>query len=67
MNTSQHRLVYTIDETAAMLGVGRSTAYELIRTGDITSIRIGKRRFVTRLTLEEILGFRPPSPAELHP
>ena len=65
MRHSDQRLVYTVTETAAMLGLGRSTAYDLVARGEIATVRVGRRLFVTRLTLEEILGFCPPLPAEL--
>ena len=35
-------LVLTLEETAKHLGVSRSTAYELIRTGRLRSVRIGR-------------------------
>ncbi len=31
-----------VPEAAAMLGVGRSTIYELFRTGEISPVRIGR-------------------------
>lgn len=64
MQPNRHCLVYTVSETGAMLGLSRSTAYDLVKSGDIASIRLGRRLYVTRLTLEEILGFYPPSPAQ---
>ena len=65
MRHSDQRLVYTVTETAALLGLGRSTAYDLVARGEIATVRVGRRLFVTRPTLEEILGLCPPSPAEL--
>ncbi len=63
---NKHRLVYTVTETGTMLGLSRSTAYDLVSRGEIASIRLGGRRYVTRRTIEDILGFQPPTPAELH-
>jgi excisionase family DNA binding protein len=62
---STTRLTYTVEESAALLGLARSTMYELVRTGDVTSIRLGRRILVTRPTLEALLGFEPPSPSEM--
>ena len=49
------RLTVTVDETAALLGISRSVAYESVRTGTIPSIRIGKRILVPRAALERML------------
>ncbi|MDA0338378.1 MAG: helix-turn-helix domain-containing protein, partial [Proteobacteria bacterium] len=38
-----HRATLTITETAKRLGIGRSAAYEAARTGQIPTIKIGKR------------------------
>jgi excisionase family DNA binding protein len=43
------------DEKAALQqlgGLGRTTFYELIRTGELASVKIGRRRFVPREALE---------------
>ncbi len=45
----------SVEETAEILGIGRNSAYEGVRTGEIPSIRIGKRILVPRLALERIL------------
>jgi excisionase family DNA binding protein len=39
-------LTLTVEQTAKLLGIGRSTAYELVRTGDIPSLRLGRRILV---------------------
>jgi excisionase family DNA binding protein len=45
----------SVEETAKVLGIGRNSAYEGVRTGQIPSIRIGKRILVPRVALERIL------------
>ena len=53
------RLILTIDEAARLLGVGRSTAYEQARSGEIAGveiIQIGRRRVVPAGPLAELLG-----------
>ena len=52
-------------EAAQLVGVGRSTMYELVHRGEIASIRLGRKVLITRSTLEALLGFTPPTPAEL--
>lgn len=49
---SQDKLTYSINEVAAVLGVGRTTVYELIREHQLLSIKIGQRRLVARTDLE---------------
>jgi excisionase family DNA binding protein len=39
-------LLLTVEQAAYRLGIGRSTAYQLISTGQLTSIRIGHLRRV---------------------
>jgi excisionase family DNA binding protein len=36
-----------IPEAARLLGIGRSTAYELLGAGKLKSVKIGSRRLVT--------------------
>ena len=46
----------TVDQAAKVLGIGRATAYELVRNGDITSVRLGRRIVVPVAHLAEQLG-----------
>lgn len=47
---------YTITEVARILGVGRTAAYEAARTGEIPTIKIGKRLLVPKPALESLLS-----------
>jgi excisionase family DNA binding protein len=38
---------YTVEQVAKMLHVGRDKVYELLRTGQLRSIKIGKLRRIT--------------------
>lgn len=58
-------MVYSVAEAAELLGVSRSTAYELVARGELATVRIGRRRMVTRPMLTELLGMEPPLPFEL--
>jgi excisionase family DNA binding protein len=49
------RLSYSMEEAATMLGVGRTAVYDLARTNDLKTFKIGKRRLVTRDALIEFL------------
>ncbi len=50
-----HRKTYTVTEAGEVLGIGRSAAYEAARTGQIPTIRIGKRILVPVVALERML------------
>jgi excisionase family DNA binding protein len=50
--------VLTAEEVAKILGVSRSTVYELLRCGEIRSLPIGTIRRVTPSALAEFLEGR---------
>ena len=52
------RATATIDEAAALLGIGRSTAYELAQSDrlPIPVIRLGRRTVVSRAALDRVLA-----------
>ncbi len=45
----------TVPEAAEALGIGRAAAYEAARTGQIPTIKIGKRILVPVAALERLL------------
>lgn len=49
------KLTLTVSETARLLGISRGLAYEMVRTGEIPSVRFGKRVLVPRRALEKLL------------
>lgn len=55
MSTDQP-LTLTVEQAAEILGVGRSTAYELVRCGDLKCIRLRRRIFMPVAHLAETLG-----------
>lgn len=48
-------LTVTVPEAARILGIGRASAYEAARIGQIPTIKIGRRRLVARSALERLL------------
>jgi excisionase family DNA binding protein len=48
---ADERLLLTVEEAAERLGIGRSLMYELIGSGQIASIRVGRLRRVPREAL----------------
>ena len=49
------RTTLTIEEMSLTLGIGRNTAYQAVRTGEIPSIRIGRRILVPVAAFEKML------------
>ncbi len=46
-------ILYRCEDAARALGIGRSKMFELIATGQIPSVQIGRARRVRRRALEE--------------
>ncbi|WP_103347993.1 helix-turn-helix domain-containing protein [Amycolatopsis sp. CA-128772] len=40
------RVLFTMEEAAEQLRIGRTNAYRLVRTGELESVQIGRRRLV---------------------
>lgn len=54
--SNDHPLTLTVEQAGQVLGVGRSTAYELVRKGDLRCIRLRRRIVVPVAHLAESLG-----------
>ena len=50
------RLAYSPDETAELLGISRELIHDLLRTGQLRSVKAGRRRLISKRHLE---GFWP--------
>lgn len=57
-----HRLTFTTAEAATVLGISRTSAYELVRSGALPSLRLGRRIVITKNALEGLLGCTLPAP-----
>lgn len=55
-----HELPVTlrVEDLMPLLGIGRNTAYELIRSGQIRSVRVGRQIRIPRDALLEFLDGR---------
>ena len=56
----------TVEEAARELGIGRGSADEAVRRGEIPVVRIGRRLLVPRVALDRLLAeslSRPSEPA----
>lgn len=53
MDATQDRLLVPIPGALTRLGgIGRTTLYELVKSGDLVKVNIGRRGFITAKSLE---------------
>ena len=55
---------YTVDDIAAILGIGRSSAYKLAKSGAFKIIRIGNMIRISRPSFEDWLEMAEPEEIE---
>ena len=48
-------MILRVEDLMSLLGIGRNTAYELIHSGQIRSVRIGRQIRIPREALLEFL------------
>jgi excisionase family DNA binding protein len=48
------QLLYSIPDAAGALGLGRSKIYELIRSGQLEAVTIGRRRLVRGTSIQAL-------------
>ncbi|PRW61675.1 helix-turn-helix domain-containing protein [Actinopolyspora mortivallis] len=60
--TNQPRTLLTVEQAAQRLAIGRTRMFQLLRTGEVASVRIGRARriptdalesYIDRLTAEQ--------------
>lgn len=51
----QERLTLTVEQAGELLGISRALAYEMARTGQLPSLRFGKRIVVPKKAIENML------------
>ena len=49
-------ITLTVDELAAVLKIGRNTAYELVRSGQIISFTVGRQIRISKSALLAYMG-----------
>ncbi|MGQ0433385.1 MAG: helix-turn-helix domain-containing protein [Microthrixaceae bacterium] len=54
--TTNRPLTLTVEQTAQLLGISRSTAYELVNTGQLECLRLRRRLAVPTSRVAEWLG-----------
>jgi excisionase family DNA binding protein len=50
------RRTMTVEEAGEVLGISRASAYQFAATGEIPTIRLGRRRLVPIAALDRLLG-----------
>lgn len=53
------RLAYSPDEAAELLGISRELVHDLLRTGQLGSVKAGRRRLIAKHHLEAFLAGEP--------
>lgn len=53
--TIETRLLYRVDEAGHRLNLGRTIMYELIRSGRLRSVKVGKLRLIPSSALVEFV------------
>jgi excisionase family DNA binding protein len=49
------RQTLKIEEAAKILGISRNTAYEAVKSGQVPTLKIGRRLLVPRAALDRLL------------
>jgi excisionase family DNA binding protein len=58
-NPFAERLAYSPDEAAELLGISRELVHDLLRTGQLGSVKAGRRRLIGKHHLEAFLSREP--------
>jgi len=58
-NTFAERLAYSPDEAAELLGISKELVHDLLRTGQLGSVKAGRRRLIAKHHLEAFLAGEP--------
>lgn len=56
--------VLTVEEAGQLLRISRQSAYQAARTGELPTIRIGRRLLVPRARLDALLESTPATPED---
>ena len=52
-------LVLRVEDLMPVLDLGRNTAYELVRSGQIRSVRVGRKLRIPKQAVEDFLAGQP--------
>lgn len=57
-------LAVSVDEAARLLAVSRDLVYDLVATGELVSVRLGRRTVIPVIALQELIATGRGSPDE---
>jgi excisionase family DNA binding protein len=52
---TQERLTYDVGEVGKLLHISRATSYKMVNTGQLASIRLGRRILIPRIAIQKLL------------
>ncbi|HEX3943752.1 MAG TPA: helix-turn-helix domain-containing protein [Rhizomicrobium sp.] len=55
MKQNEETATISVEQAAKRLGVGRNQAYEAVKSGELPSLKIGRRILVPKAALEKLL------------
>ncbi len=55
-NPQDERLAYSVEEAAQLTGLSRDLLYDEMRRGNLASVKVGRRRLITRQHLQQFPG-----------
>ncbi len=55
-STGEPRLAFSPDEAAELLGISPELVFDLLRTGQLKSVKAGRRRLISRANLDAFLA-----------
>jgi excisionase family DNA binding protein len=50
------KLLYTVEETAELFSVGRCKVYELVSSGELYSVKLGRSRRIPAIAIERYIA-----------
>lgn len=65
--STREPLTVTVKDALAIIGIGRTSFYQLVAAGQITTVKIGRRRLVHMASLKILVGGLPSPPPPLIP
>ena len=49
-------MLFSVDQAAAVLGIGRTNVYALMRDGKLRSVKVGGRRLIPRAAVHDFVA-----------
>jgi excisionase family DNA binding protein len=56
MRDTRVKLAYSVDEACSALSIGRTAVFDLLRRGEIASVKVGRRRLIPVASLDAYLA-----------